>query len=203
MPEIMGKVELKKQHKQDALFDTAFELFTSKGLNNTSISDIVQRAGIAKGTFYLYFKDKYDLQNKLIASKANQIFMKAYHAMEKENVTEFEDQLIFLADYILEHLRTNKPLLTFISKNISWGILGAMEKTAEKTDSEFLAVYHHIVDLSVRKFRNPDVMLFMIIELINSTCYSAILFEEPVPLDELKPMLYQAIRDILKSQEIA
>ena len=57
----MGKVEVKKQKKKDALFNTAFELFTTKGTNQTTISDIVNKAGVAKGTFYLYFKDKYDI----------------------------------------------------------------------------------------------------------------------------------------------
>ncbi|MFR3322153.1 MAG: TetR family transcriptional regulator [Lachnospiraceae bacterium] len=31
---------------------------------------MVDNAGVAKGTFYLYFSDKYDLRNKLIAHKA-------------------------------------------------------------------------------------------------------------------------------------
>ena len=54
----MGKLELNKKKKKDALFNTAFELFTTKGLTKTTISDIVDQAGVAKGTFYLYFKDK-------------------------------------------------------------------------------------------------------------------------------------------------
>ena len=52
----MGKVEVKKQKKKDALFNTAFELFTTKGTNQTTISDIVNNAGVAKGTFYLILK---------------------------------------------------------------------------------------------------------------------------------------------------
>lgn len=36
----------------------AFALFTQKGINDTSISDIAKKANMAKGTFYLYFKDK-------------------------------------------------------------------------------------------------------------------------------------------------
>ena len=51
----MGKLELNKKKKKDALFNTAFELFTTKGLTKTTISDIVDQAGVAKGTFYLYF----------------------------------------------------------------------------------------------------------------------------------------------------
>ena len=61
----MGKVDENKKHKREALLNTAYELFTTKGTNATAISDIVRQAGVAKGTFYLYFKDKYDIKNKL------------------------------------------------------------------------------------------------------------------------------------------
>ena len=44
----MGKVESNKKQKKDALFNTAFELFTTKGTNKTTISDIADKAGVAK-----------------------------------------------------------------------------------------------------------------------------------------------------------
>ena len=50
----MGKIDEKKKKKKEALLNTAYELFTTKGLNSTAISDIVEKAGVAKGTFYLY-----------------------------------------------------------------------------------------------------------------------------------------------------
>ena len=62
----MGKLESNKKKKEDALYNTAFELFTTKGTNKTTISDIVEKAGVAKGTFYLYFKDKYDIRNNIV-----------------------------------------------------------------------------------------------------------------------------------------
>ena len=52
----MGKVETNKKQKNTTLLQTSFELFTEKGFTKTTISDIVNRAGLAKGTFYLYFK---------------------------------------------------------------------------------------------------------------------------------------------------
>ena len=70
----MGRVEENKKKKKEALFRTAYELFTTKGINSTAISDIVEKAGVAKGTFYLYFKDKYDIKNKLIAHKTKELF---------------------------------------------------------------------------------------------------------------------------------
>ena len=60
----MGKLDTNKKVKEDSLLNTAFSLFTTKGVSKTSISDIVNNAGVAKGTFYLYFKDKYDIRNK-------------------------------------------------------------------------------------------------------------------------------------------
>ena len=47
-----------KENKKNRLLDTGFKLFTEKGIQNTSIQDIVDNANVAKGTFYLYFKDK-------------------------------------------------------------------------------------------------------------------------------------------------
>ena len=47
----MGKLELNKKRKKSALYNTAFELFTTKGLAKTTISDIVENAGVAKELF--------------------------------------------------------------------------------------------------------------------------------------------------------
>ena len=52
----MKKVELNKKKKQDALLNTAYQLFTEKGFQKTSISDIVNEAGVAKGTFICILK---------------------------------------------------------------------------------------------------------------------------------------------------
>ena len=59
----MGKIDENKKKKKETLFNSAYELFITKGINSTAISDIVEKAGVAKGTFYLYFKDKYDIRN--------------------------------------------------------------------------------------------------------------------------------------------
>ena len=51
----MSKVDDNKKQKKQALYRAAFELFTEKGFSKTAISDITERSGLAKGTFYLYF----------------------------------------------------------------------------------------------------------------------------------------------------
>lgn len=52
----MGKVDENKHQKMDALFQSAYDLFLNQGIEKTSISDIAKKAGVAKGTFYLYLQ---------------------------------------------------------------------------------------------------------------------------------------------------
>ena len=85
-------------------------------------SDIVNNAGVAKGTFYLYFKDKYDIRNHLIAHKASQVFQAAYSDLLRHpDIHDFEEQVLFITDNILDQFAANHSLVTLISKHLSWG----------------------------------------------------------------------------------
>ncbi|WP_341429539.1 TetR/AcrR family transcriptional regulator [Clostridium chauvoei] len=118
----MGKVEEKKRKKEEMLFNTAFNLFSTKGINNTAISDIVKSAGVGKGTFYLYFKDKYDIRDKLVTKKTGELFEKATIELKLNNINDFDKQVIFVIDYIIDQLNKDKLLLKMIARNLSWGI---------------------------------------------------------------------------------
>ena len=202
----MGKSEDNKLMKRNALLNAAYELFTGKGVNKTSVSDIVERSGIAKGTFYLYFLDKYDLLNKLIAHKASELLLMAEEAMTQREITDLEERILFLAEYIVDYLAENKTLLGFLSKNLSWGIfkhnvIGKGE-AEQKAEGDLYRFVTSIFEKSPRKYENPEMMLFMIIELVSSTIYSVILYQEPVDLPAFKPYLLRSIRQIIRDQEI-
>ncbi len=196
----MGKIDRNKQQKENSLLKTAFEFFTTKGFSKTSISDIVSKAGVAKGTFYLYFKDKYDIRNKLISHKSSQLFNNAVADLgEKINNLSFEDKMIAVIDNIINQLDASQTLLTFISKNLSWGIFkSALTAPASEEDINFSTVYYSMLDEAPYEFSDPEIMIFMIIELVSSTCYSAILYKEPCSLAELKPYLYRTIRTMIE-----
>ncbi len=195
----MGKLELNKKKKKDALYNTAFELFTTKGLAKTTISDIVEKAGVAKGTFYLYFRDKYDIRNKLISHKTGELFFHAHEELQKTNLESFEDQLHFIINYVLDALSKDRSLLLFIAKNLAWGAFkGAFEEKMPDEDYHFYESYLQLLSKNGVTYRNPELMLFTIIELVGATCYSCILYEQPVSMEEYKPYLHQAIDGILK-----
>ena len=47
------------------------------------------------------------------------------------------------------------------------------------------------------QIENPEVTLYMIIELVSSTCFNSILYKEPLPIDEFKPYLYKEIKKLI------
>lgn len=195
----MGKWEINKKEKKNALFQTAFRLFTDKGFAKTTISDIVTQAGLAKGTFYLYFRDKYDLRDKLIAHKASQLLSDAHNELKHSRNLPADQLMLEVADYIIERFESNHALLQFIAKNLSWGIFRtAFEEQVPDESQQFFDYYLEIMKKNSIHCREPELMLFTIIELIGSTCYNCILYQQPVSMKEYLPYLHQAILAIFR-----
>ena len=198
----MGKVDAKKQIKMNSLLDTAFDLFTTNGVNETSISQISERAGVAKGTFYLYFKDKLDIRDKLIAYKSSKLYEEAITFLEKEpafDTMSLEDKIIYITDYVLTRLSENKMLLNLISKNLSWGVFKSAFTMELSTNGINMLDYFR--KSAGDGIKQPEIMLFMITELAGSSCYNSIMANEPVPFEEYKPYLYDGIRSIIRNFE--
>jgi TetR/AcrR family transcriptional regulator, fatty acid metabolism regulator protein len=55
---VVGKKVGQKDRRRKQVLHSARDVFARKGFHETSVSDIIRRAGIARGTFYLYFKNK-------------------------------------------------------------------------------------------------------------------------------------------------
>ena len=152
------RVEEKKKQKQEALLMSAFELFTSKGINNTSISDIAKQAKMAKGTFYLYFKDKYDIRDRLIANKASRLFERAEEAMRKEEFSTLEEKVVFLVNHVVDQLNENKALMRFISKNLSWAVFSHI-RISNMGNIKCMDIFDEILGESNRKFRQKELWI--------------------------------------------
>lgn len=201
----MGKIDDKKKQKKAALLSAAYQLFVVKGIDNTSISEIVQVAKMAKGTFYLYFKDKYEVRDSLIASQANMIFERASRQLDsilsEKACNSVEDGIIFLIDTVIDQLNDSPNLLRFISKNLSWGVFSKLQ-IEDLDNRNCMDIFDALLSKSNKKYRQKELMIFMIVELVNATCYNVILNHVPVELDELKPDLYDSIRNILRQFEV-
>lgn len=198
MTEIKSKIIENKEEKKRKILESSFTLFTDLGFKNTSIQQIVDNAEIAKGTFYLYFKDKYELQEYLIEEKSKELFLNAIKYVDRKKITDFTDRLINMIDYIIDVFVKDERLLEFISKNLSLGVFG--DKITNLVDGSSLGViemFEKGVKDNNLKVSNPELTLFMIIELTSSVVFTSITTNKPLPIDEIKPFLYDKIRKML------
>ncbi|MEZ4514555.1 MAG: TetR/AcrR family transcriptional regulator [Chloroflexota bacterium] len=62
----MARITKEHDERRGEILDTAQQLFYQKGYQQTSIQDIIDTIGIAKGTFYHYFGSKLDLLDELV-----------------------------------------------------------------------------------------------------------------------------------------
>lgn len=195
----MGKAEENKRKKKNALLTHAFSLFMNKGITNTTISDIAKHAGVGKGTFYFYFKDKDDLIEKLIAQKAEQLLITALHTLnEHPQAVSVEDKFVLIADSLLDQLKDDSALLKFINKNLNYGIYKkALMREEILSDFDVMAAYNELIHSDGSVWKEPGLMLYTVVELVSSTCHSIILNQDPVKLDDYKPYLFSCIRSIV------
>ena len=70
----MTRLVKKPAIRRNEILDTAQKFFFQKGFNQTSIQDIIDELGIAKGTFYHYFASKIDLLDKLTDRATSEIY---------------------------------------------------------------------------------------------------------------------------------
>ena len=197
---VESKVGAKKRKKEFELYSAAYELFTTKGAQNTAIDDIVKKAGVAKGTFYLYFKDKYDISNKLILQKSSEVLKEALKKTEERGFTDFEEKTLFFIDYIINYFKENKLMLKLINKNFSWGIYRRAIMKPEQYKEVELVVKYFMEGLQKRNmdFQEAELTLFMIFELVGSVCYSSIILEEPTDIDTIKPVLFKKVLAMIR-----
>lgn len=193
---MVSKVEINKKKKENSLYEAAYDLFTTKGIHDTAINDIVKKAGVAKGTFYLYFKDKYDLLDRIVLNKSAHVLCEAVKFTRLNSFNTFEDELLSFVNYIIEYFKEDKLLLKLIYKNLSWG-------TFKKAYNDYEEI-HQIYDMFEKGYEKSSIskedvekILFMVVELTGSVCYSCIILNEPADIDEMKPILFNTIKKMI------
>jgi AcrR family transcriptional regulator len=205
----MGKVLQNKLQKQTALLDSAYELFTTVGFSKTTIRDIAHKAGVAKGTFYLYFNDKIEIRDALVRAKASQLLQDACASMdsylaESSASMDTADKFIYIINYLIDVVSEDINFLKFMSKHLSWGLFTGNHHTVQYHDSKDappVIDFIEYIDSMLRKdnviIRDSKILLFTLLELVSSSYYDVILYSEPLPLEEFRPHLNRTIRLIV------
>jgi len=66
-----GKRDINRRKRVQDLIDAGLSLFLERGIESVTIDDVAREAGMAKGNFYRYFRDKADLVEAVVEPVAS------------------------------------------------------------------------------------------------------------------------------------
>ena len=129
----------RERRKQD-IIEAAIEVFSNKGYYRTHVQDITKTAGIAKGTFYLYFQNKRDIFIEVVDEVIRKMMSEGNEAIKDEE--DPAKRLLFRGRFLFENYSKYNYILFQLR------VAGAADERlpAEKVK----VIYHEMTELLVR-----------------------------------------------------
>ena len=89
----------------DRILETAYELFSRRGIRDVGIDEIIERAGVAKATLYRHFASKDDLVVAFLGCREQRWTVEFIEAEAKRRGATPEEQLLAIFDVFGEWFR--------------------------------------------------------------------------------------------------
>ncbi len=136
---------MNRSDRRQQILEHAASLFGREGYHATSISNIIQSAGIARGTFYLYFRNKRAIFDELLDYLVIQIRKRIKTVDISPGTASPREQLLDNITRVIELLADNRALLSILLE----GAVGLDKGFADKLN-DFYEQIAHTIDLSLQ-----------------------------------------------------
>lgn len=193
----------KKEEKRANLLDAAYSCFINKGISGTSIAEICNKAGLAKGTFYLYFRDKEDIVRALMKKLSYKVLKNTYHSVAM-NAGGFVENAVQMASELINYFEADPEVVQLMKKDFVWPI--NEEDFLTSQDKVMVNIRNDIDAFSKESGISSHqilVRIYALICMICSMCYSSIIDKFPADIEVVKPEIYSMIRYSLQPQKKA
>lgn len=193
------KIQNRRKDKENKISEAAMSSFREKGIEPTSIRDIMNRTGLGLGTFYNYFKDKKDLEQKIVLDILTELFYEAESTCQGDDP---KNRYISFINYIIDYLVKDPLELRLISSNLNWALYAKVEnddryKEAENSLQFILNKYSSLFNDELSDSERLFV-LSLTIHIVLSTCESALRPDSVLGIEEMKPALYKIVDRIFR-----
>lgn len=196
----MSTVEENKNLKRKKILSAAYELFSKKGINKTAIDEVVKRAEIAKGTFYLYFKNKYDLLDMVIVEKSEQLIKLLIGKLKEKNATDTlspVEQLLFFTDLILNAIDEHKNIFHIISeKKILF--VNTLISNSKNIETDYIINIFKQIGFPEERAKK---ILYLMFCMTLTACENAIINQKPFSQKDISPEIHFIIKTLAETKK--
>ncbi len=83
-----SKEEVVQEYRIQSIQDAAMRVIARKGMAAATMQEIAEEAGVAKGTIYLYFRDRDELVERTFETAITQLILRIEEAMDRAGSLE-------------------------------------------------------------------------------------------------------------------
>lgn len=158
------------EEKKEKILKAAKKEFARVPFSETSIKNIVEDAGIARGSFYQYFETKEDLLEYIISNHAMMVNKSTEETFYKTNGDIFE-VFISIYDHVLSQCKEEEEFRLYknIFENMKNSEDGIFLSTMKKYKPKEISEYYNFINKENLKVENEEDMKLIIKMLDNIT----------------------------------
>ena len=147
-----GKRETNKETNRIKIIESGIEIFSKKGISETTVRDIIRNTGLASGTFYNYFKNKEEVLIAALDDAAYDLAKMLEKGRKKAN--NLEEFIEFQVDPFFEMVAKLPELFFILSTNLE-----AVDRFTIQTPQMTLAIedLKKDMELAIKNKIIPDV----------------------------------------------
>ena len=164
---------MKKQVKREEIISAAKKLIIEKGYIKTSVEDITNEVGIAKGSFYTYFKSKDFLMETLLTEKAeiHREFMDKLIDNSKtlcEALEQYFKYYLIMPTLDIEFVLVMVKMMRSID-SVGKGIIEKLETDKRNRKNEFISIMKKYIDeIDIQDEKDFDRYGLLVFGMINT-----------------------------------
>lgn len=172
----MARVTKDPQERMEELIDTAEELFIAKGYQDTAISDIVKKVGVAQGTFYYYFKTKEEILDAIVDRNFRNIMGELQEVIQSTNHNSIEKLRLIICNF--KNVAKNHKMI-FAGYLYREKHLVILDKFDQKAKENITPIYIKIFEqgtlegrMKVTYYRETAEFIFVILITLFKSIYA-------------------------------
>ena len=121
------RISKKPEERRKELIDIAEQLFIKKGYEQTAVSDIVNKAHVAQGTFYYYFKTKEEILDA-ITDKYIDLTVDGMQRIADEKESNAIDKLVTIMLFSFSFRNNRKSIMQYLHEDKNMHLHHKFEK---------------------------------------------------------------------------
>ena len=178
--------------------DAALRLFLSQGYEATKVEDITRAAGVAKGTFYLYFGGKEDLLLAL-GDRFRDEGRRRFGELSSEVQKPFEEYVDDLVEFAFTFYHENWAVFDLVYRRFPAEFTKGSAEGRARYVEPLAESLRRAVELGEAEAggSDPELFAYLISGAIEENIYTCLAFGTPPDLDALKEATRSFVRKAL------